>query len=216
MSQAQRVAEIIAEAEQAWQRLPEHYHEAGAAWTRADPHVVAHEIRRAAGRKRRFLEWGSGIGTHCLIADACGMEAHGIEINGVLIDAARELAGRLDARTVYGEGTFIPEFTAMPPPDDDADDLLWGGGLDGYKTLVDQLGMAQRPDGQNLVARPKSIVETYDVIFAYPAPQHVDWFARLFRDLAREGAVFWCYTETAGILESIKLSGCMTTPLRPA
>lgn len=216
MSASQRVDQIIAEAEAAWRRLPEHFQEAGAAWTRADPHVIAHELRCMAGRKRRFLEWGCGLGTHCLIADAFGMEAHGIEINAVLVDAARALADRLNSKTIYGEGTFIPQFRLFPRPDDNDGDFVMGGGLDGYRSLLEQTVSNGDPGAANLRQRPHLIAATYDVIYAYPAPHHVDWFATLFRDLAREGATFWCYTETAGILTSTKTGPQAITPLRPA
>ena len=207
MRNSERVNEIIIAADAAWHRLPLHYQEAGAAWTRADPHVVAHELRRMSGRRCRFLEWGSGIGTHCLIADALGMQAHGIEIDGRLVRSATELAGRLDAGSVFGDGTFIPRGRECPPADEDVSELLLSGGADGYAALAGQLGVP--PDSASIAA-------TYDVIYAYPAPQHIDWFADLFRDLARVGAVLWCYTETAGILTSTKTGSHTITPLRPA
>lgn len=207
MFPAQRVAEIIAEAEEAWRRLPPHYQEAGAPWTRADPHVVAHELRRVAGRRPRFLEWGSGIGTHCLIADAMGLEAHGIEIDGLLVNAARDLGSRLHARAVFAEGSFIPNGRDIPAADPDVSELLLSGGPDGHAALAGQLDQPAVCD---------AVAASYDVIYTYPAPQHIDWFADLFRDLARVGAIFWCYTETAGMLSSTKTGPRAITQLRPA
>lgn len=216
MTASQRVEQIIAVADAAWRRLPEHFQEAGAAWSRADPHVVAHELRCIAGRKRRFLEWGCGLGTHCLIAEAYGMEAHGIEINAVLIDAARALAAQLDSQTAYGEGSFIPQIGLFPRPEDDDGEFVIAGGLDGYKGLCEQTLHEDDPAAVNIRQRPQLIAATYDVIYAYPAPHHVDWFATLFREVARQGAVFWCYTETAGILTATKTGPHSITSLRPA
>jgi len=212
----QRIAEIIAQADAAWRDLPEQFQADGAAWTRADPHVVAHELRRVAGCKRRFLEWGSGLGTHCLIADALGMEAHGIEINAVMVDAARRLAHRLHSPTVYAEGSFIPSIESMAPPPEDDGEFVMNGGLDGYRGLCDQTLQADNPATGVLLPRPELIAATYDVIYAYPAPHHVDWFAMLFCRLAKDGATFWCYTETAGVLAATKIDSQQMTPLRPA
>jgi len=215
--QASELAErILAESEAAWRRLPSRYQTPGGAWTRADPHIVAHELRCVAGRHRRFLEWGSGIGTHCLIADALGFEAHGIEIDAVLVASARRLAGQLNARSVFVEGSFVPNGVALPPPHDDVDELLSDGGVDGSAALAKELQARGEPALVVGDMGAETLAANYDVIYAYPAPQHVDWFADLFRSVARVGAVFWCYTETAGILTATKVSAHAITRLRPA
>lgn len=210
----QRIDAIISQADATWRDLPDSYQVAGTAWTRADPYVVAHELRRVAGKKSRFLEWGCGLGTHCLIADALGMEAHGIEISPVMVEAARRLAHRLNSPTVYAEGSFIPSVESLPPEDDG--EFVMTGGLDGYRSLCDQTLRADDSLAGVLRQQPELIAATYDVIYAYPAPHHVDWFAMLFCRLAREGAAFWCYTETAGILAATKTGPQSMTPLRPA
>jgi len=207
---------ILVESEAAWRRLPSRYQVIGEAWTRADPHVVLHELRRVAGRRPRFLEWGSGIGTHCLIADALGMEAHGIEIDGPLAAAAGDLALKLGAGCVFAEGSFIPPGTELPEADEpESETFLFADGPDGHTELARSLSARGRSP-RSATAEPICAAAAFDVIYAFPAPQHVDWFAALFRDVARVGAVFWCYTETAGILASTKTGAHAITPLRPA
>src|SRR5579885_3294362 len=43
-----------------------------------------------------FCEWGSGFGVVACLAALLGYDAHGIEIEGELVDAARELAADFD------------------------------------------------------------------------------------------------------------------------
>lgn len=217
MRASEQVARILTETEDAWRRLPSRYQAAGEAWTRADPHVVHHELLRVAGRRPRFLEWGSGIGTHCLMADAMGIEAHGIEIDAMLLATARQLAANMNAGSVFAQGSFIPPGVALPAEDEDEpSEFLFAAGSDGHAVLAEALARStkssDRPHGDDTA----SVAALFDVIYAYPAPRHIDWFAALFRDIARVGAVFWCYTETAGILSSTKVGPRTITPLRPA
>ncbi|MFL5328997.1 MAG: hypothetical protein ACJ8C4_08775 [Gemmataceae bacterium] len=56
----------------------------------------------------RFCEWGSGIGANVCLAAMLGFEAAGIEIEPLLVAAARELAHDFDLSAEFIQGSFVP------------------------------------------------------------------------------------------------------------
>src|SRR5207249_362612 len=73
---------------------------------------VYHFLRALAGTTlapgRRFCEWGSGFGVVAGLAALLGFDASGIEVEGELVDAARQLAGDFDLPVEFVHGSFIP------------------------------------------------------------------------------------------------------------
>jgi hypothetical protein len=193
MKMPDSVERLLEEARTAWRELPASYREAGSAWSQADPLVVYGELRRLHKSGRRFLEWGSGIGTITVMADLMGLSAWGIESDARLVEAARSLAQRLGSGATFACGSFVPAGSGPAQ----SDEYLTAGGPDGHAEL------GKRPD-------------EFDVIYVYPAPWHVDYCLDLFRDRAAVGASLWCYTDTAGILITRKVAANACTPLAPA
>ena len=105
--------------------------------------LAAHEI--AAGRL--FCEWGSGFGVVACLAAMLGYDAVGIEINGELVRAARELAEEFRVNVEFLHGSFIP-----PGETIDA-----AGGFSWLET---------DSSGRLLDIGP----DDFNVIFAYPWP----------------------------------------------
>src|SRR5437588_11709002 len=55
-----------------------------------------------------FCEWGSGFGVVACLAAMLDFDAVGIEIEGDLVDAARNLAADFDLPVEFVHGSFIP------------------------------------------------------------------------------------------------------------
>lgn len=128
----------------------------------------------------RFLEWGAGYAVVAGLADALGFDAHAIEIDPVLVTAARALARDFDRHHAIAEGSFIP-----PGADhlaDTAADHAWLalGGADGYEAL------GLDPDD-------------FDVIYAYPWPGEERVIHRLFDHCAAAGAILVTYHGLEGV-----------------
>ncbi len=128
----------------------------------------------------RFLEWGAGYAVVAGLAGSLGYESHAIEIDPVLVSAARNLARDFNLRHAIAEGSFIP-----PGADHLADtsaDHAWLalGGPDGY----DALGL--EPDD-------------FDVIYCYPWPGEERVILRLFDHCAPAGALLITYHGLEGV-----------------
>ena len=98
---------------------------------------------------RRFLEWGSGMGVITIMADLLGFDACGIELDGALVDTARELAKRYDSKARFAAASFFPEGYRYRDPD--------GGDRTGT--------LGTGPSGYLALGRP---LEDFDVVFGYP------------------------------------------------
>ncbi len=62
-----------------------------------------------------FLEWGSGLGVVTQMAARLGYRAYGIEAEPLLVELARDLAGRFDNPAEFVAGSFVPdEFEFQP------------------------------------------------------------------------------------------------------
>src|SRR5205085_9980642 len=60
-----------------------------------------------------FCEWGSGFGVVACLAAFLEFDASGIEIEGELVDAARQLADDFDLPVEFIHGSFIPKGAAI-------------------------------------------------------------------------------------------------------
>lgn len=127
-----------------------------------------------------FCEWGSGFGVVACLASMLGFESCGIEIEGELVDAARQLADDFDLPVDFTQGSFIPRAGAAALLGDA--EFAWlttdAGGCHGAVELG--------PDD-------------FDVIFAYPWPDEESLIESLFERHAAAGEVLVTYHEGQGL-----------------
>ncbi|HKI33694.1 MAG TPA: class I SAM-dependent methyltransferase [Gemmataceae bacterium] len=121
-----------------------------------------------------FCEWGSGFGVVACLAALLGFDAHGIEIEPEMVDAARQLADDFGLPVEFVCGSFIP---AGSHPSLEAGD--------GFAWLTTR--RSQPEDGWELGPAD------FDVIFAFPWPDEEQVIAALFDRHAAPGAVFVTY-----------------------
>jgi hypothetical protein len=115
----------------------------------ADYEPVLEAIIPHRGEELKFLEWGSATGVIAIIADLLGFEAYGIELDGDLVQMARELATQFDSKATFARGSFIPQGYQWTPLDGDGRMGTIGSGSSGYLEL-----------GHHL--------DEFDVVFAFP------------------------------------------------
>jgi hypothetical protein len=117
----------------------------------ADYRVVLEALIPLRQPGLKFLEWGSATGVITIMADLLGFDAYGIELDGDLVDQARELARATGSGATFTAGSFSP--TGYRWRDRSGDERLGtiGHGASGYL----QLGMP---------------LEDFDVVFGYPWP----------------------------------------------
>jgi hypothetical protein len=123
-----------------------------------------------------FCEWGSGFGVVACLAAMLGFDAHGIEIEAELVDAARCLAGDFDLPVEFICGSFIPAGSRPRLAADNA--FAWLTVRTSHPADGSQLGPAD-----------------FDIIFAYPWPDEEHVIATLFDRHAAPGAVLISYHE---------------------
>ena len=218
MPMPETISRLLAAADAAWAALPEAYQRGGSAWSRADPMVLYGELRRVRAARPRFLEWGSGLGVITLMADALGLPAAGIEYDARLVSAARRLAAETGAAATFTHGSFILPDVDLPVDDgsftDDGEEdecFLFAG--DASESNGCGAGLAA--GGVELEVGPPVNPAGFDLIYAYPAQHHVDWYLDLFTRVAKAGATLWLYTETAGVLAARKTDAEGRPALRP-
>lgn len=141
----------------------------------ADYDVVLQALLPVRAPGLRFLEWGSATGVITIMADLLGFEAYGIEIDGDLVDQARELARRTGSRARFTAGSFIPAGYQWKDADGDQRLGTIGHGESGYL----QLGMP---------------LEEFDVVFAYPWAGEEPMMLDLMRVHGRAGARLLVHT----------------------
>jgi hypothetical protein len=124
----------------------------------------------AAPDDRMFCEWGSGFGVVTCLAALLEFDACGIEVEGELVDAARDLAEDFELPVQFVRGSFVP----------DGDELV-DEDLDGFSWLTTTADGAH----QELGLAP----DDFAVIFAYPWPDEERVIGELFERHGRAGAV---------------------------
>src|SRR5262249_38483997 len=122
----------------------------------------------------QFCEWGSGFGVVACLAALLGFDACGVEIEGDLVDAARQLADDYGLPVEFVCGSFIPQ----------GGEAFVGSG-DGFAWLTTEVGGTQ--DELGLAAHD------LDVVFAYPWPDEERMTGELFERYAARGAVLMTY-----------------------
>jgi hypothetical protein len=117
-----------------------------------------------------MCEWGSGMGVVTCLAAAAGFDATGIEIEPVLVEAARELAADFGIPANFVRGSFIPK-----------------GAEEQLEAMEESAWLTTRSDDAYDEAGfdPDEI----DIVFAYPWPDEEAVTAELFERHAGIGAV---------------------------
>ena len=121
-----------------------------------------------------FCEWGSGFGVVTCLAAMLDFDAYGIEIEGELVDAARQLAADFDLPVEFARGSFIPKGTEVR--------LDAGTGFSWLNT-----------DGGGMPAEMDLEPDDFNVIFAYPWPDEEDVIDDLFERHGGDGAILVSY-----------------------
>ncbi len=129
-----------------------------------------------------FCEWGSGFGVVASLASGLGFESYGIEIEGPLVDHARELAADTNHRVSFVQGSFVTEGAEHIVDKTISSDVFW------LNTDVDDAY-------QELQLDP----DDFDVIFAYPWPGEDDVITGLFDHCAAQGALLVTYSYLDGV-----------------
>ena len=142
-------------------------------------YVAAYGMLRAVvdgsvARGPRFCEWGSGFGVVAALAAMLEFDSYGIEIEGDLVIAARQLADDFEVAVEFAHGSFVPRGGERHLHA--AGDYSWLN-TDGDYTY-DDLGLDPAD---------------FDVIFAYPWPDEEAATDDLFGRYAGTGAVLVSY-----------------------
>lgn len=114
---------------------------------------------------RRFGEWGSGLGLVSCLAARLGFAATGIEIDPVLVVAARSLAAGQGIAACFVVGSYMPE---------------------GFLSADVSAADAQRPAGGVGLF-------DFDLIYAYAWPAEAEAIRALFAANAAPGTVLLLY-----------------------
>lgn len=121
-------------------------------------------------RGRRFCEWGSGFGVVTSMAAMLDFEACGIEIEGMLVTEARQLAEDYGIGAEFATGSFVPR---------GAEDRVHKTGEYAWMTT----------EGDYAYEELDLELEDVDVIFAYPWPDEEEVTGKLFDTYAGTGAI---------------------------
>ena len=143
---------------------------------------------------RLFCEWGSGYGVVTCLAALLEFDAHGIEIAGELVAAARTLADDFDLPAEFVRGSFIPPDSPVRLA---AHNFNW-----------------LATDGEDVRAEMSLGPDDFNVIFAYPWPDEETAMADLFDCHAMPGAVLVTYHGDADLRLRRKIERKRATPRR--
>lgn len=129
-----------------------------------------------------FCEWGSGFGVVAMLAAKFDFESYGIEIEGSLVDAARELAEDFGVSVDFIRGSFVP------PGGESYLDQVMQSDVNWLSTDVDEayseLGLS---------------VRDFDVIYAFPWPGEEDAITNLFDGFAAIGSLLLTHNQIEGV-----------------
>ena len=129
-----------------------------------------------------FCEWGSGFGIVAMMAAHFDFESYGIEIEGSLVEAAREMADEFDLPVEFIQGSFVPE---------GAESLLEGANQSDVMWLNTESDEAYAEMGMT--------VRDFDLIYAFPWPGEEDMITNLFEQYASPGALLLTYGHLDGV-----------------
>jgi hypothetical protein len=129
---------------------------------------------------RTFCEWGSGFGVVTGLAAMLGCDAHGIEVDGQLVAAARELLAAHRLQASFAHGSLVP------------DDYEPGTELADLETRTVLTAAAAYGD-------MALDLDDFELIFAYPGPTEEQLYCDLFLRFADYGAVLLTYSRTEGM-----------------
>jgi len=141
--------------------------------------VLAALAERDLAPGRLFCEWGCGFGVVAGLAAKLGFEAHGIEIEADLVDAARRLLADHRIVAQLACGSFVPpggeELARIKA------EMAWlvTGGADGHALL-----------GRS--------ADEWDVVFAYPWPGEEHVVERIFERFAAPRALLVTHRSERG------------------
>ena len=131
----------------------------------------------------KFCEWGSGIGVATMVASMVGFEAHGIEIDPALVEAAENLSREHGLAVNIACGSFVPEGV------DDLIDSAFAEN-DGSISMVTEAVDAYAELGVE--------IDEFDIVFCFPWPTDETLTAEIFDRCAATGAVLLTYGEMNG------------------
>ncbi len=129
-----------------------------------------------------FCEWGSGFGIVAMMAAHFDFESYGIEIEGSLVEAAREMADEFDLPVEFIQGSFVPE---------GAESLLEGANQSDVMWL--------NTESDEAYAEMGLTVRDFDLIYAFPWPGEEDMITNLFEQYASPGALLLTYGHLDGV-----------------
>jgi hypothetical protein len=145
------------------------------AFVAADYPVVLATLVQLRAPGQRFLEWGSATGVITIMADLLGFEAYGIEIDGSLVDQARELACHHGSGARFTRGSFLPAGYRWRQQGGDERLGTISTGESGYL----KMGMP---------------LEDFDVVFGYPWPGEEAMMLDLMKVHGRADATLLIHT----------------------
>jgi len=172
----------------------------GTGFVPSDYVTVYHALRTISEASlstgRSFCEWGSGYGVAAALAAMLGFDACGIEIEGSLVDASRELTGDFDLQVDFVHGSFIPrggEALAEESYTNNSGEFSW---------LVTEADDAYEELGLD--------PDDFDVVFTYPWPGDEDVIDNLFDRYAANGALLLTHGRQETLRLQRKVSGRAT------
>jgi hypothetical protein len=125
-------------------------------------------------RGRQFCEWGCGFGVVASLAATLDFDSCGIEVEGLLVSEAEQLAEDFGLPVQFAHGSFIPR---------GAEDRVCAAGS--YSWLTTDASDAYEELGLD--------TSDMDVVFAYPWPDEEAMMGELFERYAGVGAVLATY-----------------------
>jgi len=165
----------------AWFARPEH--KSGIGFIPSDHELVWRTlaaVRRDHPDARHLLEWGSGFGVIVGLGALLGFDAAGIEVDGRLAAASRELLAEHRLRATIAAGSFVPD--GLPVRDRFCDAET--------RTVLDA------PAAYDEL---RADLDDFDVVFAYPWPTEEELYCDLFARGANHGALLLTFSRAEGM-----------------